>query len=311
MRIGFLFPGQGSQSVGMGKDLYEKYEEYRNVYKMVDEITEMDLERITFDSQEEILNQTNNTQIAILTMSMGILQILKNKNISADVSSGLSLGEYTALIYSNLFSFEEGVKIVQKRGELMNNLCPKGDWAMAAVLGLDEDKIIQICEKVKSGFISPANFNCPGQIVISGEREAINEMMNLAKEEGAKKVVELKTSGPFHTKMLEEASNELRKELDNININSFETKVVKNIDGKEYTSKDNIKDILARHITNPVRFEECIKTMISMGVDTFIEIGPGKTLSGFVKRTNKDVKILNINNVETLEKTLEELNKGE
>lgn len=311
MKIGFLFPGQGSQVVGMGKDLYEKYEEYKNVYKRIDKITGMDLEKITFESTEEILNQTNNTQIAILTMSMGILEILKNKNISADVSSGLSLGEYTALIYSNLISFEEGVKIVQKRGELMNNLCPKGDWSMAAVLGLDEDKIIQICEKVKLGFISPANFNCPGQIVISGEREAINEMISLAKEEGAKKVVELKTSGPFHTKMLEQASNELRKELNNINISSFETKVVKNIDGKEYTSEDDVKDILARHITNPVRFEECIKTMINMGVDTFIEIGPGKTLSGFVKRTNKDVNIFNINNVETLEKTLDELNKGE
>jgi len=311
MKIGFLFPGQGAQSVGMGKDLYEKYEEYRNIYEKVDELTGMNLKKITFDSTDEILNQTNNTQIAILTMSMGILEILKNKNITASASAGLSLGEYTSLIYSKLFSFEEGVKIVQKRGELMNNLCPDGDWSMSAVLGLDENKIIQICEKIKSGFISPANFNCPGQIVISGERKAISEMMNLAKEEGAKKVVELKTSGPFHTKMLEKASNELRKELEGININSFETKVVKNIDGKEYTLKDDIKDILANHITNPVRFEECIKTMISMGIDTFIEIGPGKTLSGFVKRTNKDVKILNINNVETLEKTLEELNKGE
>lgn len=301
MKIGFLFPGQGAQSIGMGKDLYDKYEEYRNVYKKVNDITGLNLEKITFEDSEEELNKTNNTQIAILTMSLAILELLKSKGIEAVASAGLSLGEYTALIYSKALSFEDGVKIVKKRGELMNNLCPKGDWAMAAILGLDEEKVNRICSNIKSGFIAIANFNCQGQIVVSGERKAIDEIMVLAKNQGAKKVVELKTSGPFHTKMLEEASKKLRDELEDIKINNFETKVVKNLDGNEYTLEDNIKDILAKHITNPVRFEDCIKTMIDMGVDTFIEIGPGKTLSGFVKRTSKDVRILNINNVEIFE----------
>lgn len=310
MKIGFLFPGQGAQSVGMGKDLYDKYEEYRAVYNKINNITGLNLEKITFEETEEVLNKTNNTQIAILTMSLAILELLKNNEITAIASAGLSLGEYTALIHSKAISIEEGVKIVKKRGELMNDLCPKGEWAMAAVLGLDEQKVVSICSKIKSGFISPANFNCSGQIVVSGESKAINEMMILAKEDGAKKVVELKTSGPFHTKMLEKASEELRKELETIKINNFQTKVVKNLDGKEYTLKDNIKNILALHITNPVRFEDCIKTMISMGIDTFIEIGPGKTLSGFVKRTSKDVKILNINDVNTLEEVKKELKNG-
>lgn len=301
MKIGYLFPGQGSQSIGMGKDLYEKYDLIKETYIKVKEITGIDIAKITFEGSEEELNKTQNTQIAILTMSLAILELLKSKGIEAVASAGLSLGEYTALIYSKALSFEDGVKIVKKRGELMNNLCPKGDWAMAAILGLDEEKVNRICSNIKSGFIAIANFNCQGQIVVSGERKAIDEIMVLAKNQGAKKVVELKTSGPFHTKMLEEASKKLRDELEDIKINNFETKVVKNLDGNEYTLEDNIKDILAKHITNPVRFEDCIKTMIDMGVDTFIEIGPGKTLSGFVKRTSKDVRILNINNVEIFE----------
>ena len=217
---------------------------------------------------------------------------------------GLSLGEYTALIYSGAISFEDGIKIVQKRGELMQNLCPQGDWAMAAIMGLDENKIREICTNITSGFVIPANFNCPGQIVISGERTAVLEAIEKAKQEGAKKAMELKTSGPFHTSKLTVASEELRKELENIEIGQFETKVVKNIDGKPYEKQDNVKEILANHIINPVRFTDGLQTMIDMGIDTFIEIGPGKTLSGFVKRTSKDVRILNINDVTSLENIL-------
>lgn len=304
MKIGFLFPGQGAQSVGMGKDLYEKYPEYRSVYEKVNKITGKKIDELTFNVTEEELSQTQNTQIAILTMSLAILEILKKQNIKAEVSMGLSLGEYTALIYSGALSFEDGIKIVQKRGELMQNLCPKGDWSMAAILGLDEEKIKEVCNNITTGFVAPANYNCTGQIVISGEKQAVLEAIDKCKQEGAKKAIELKTSGPFHTCKLIEASEALKKELEQIKINDFQTKVIKNIDGKSYEPKDNVKEILANHIINPVKFANGLQEMIDMGIDTFIEIGPGKTLSGFVKRTNKDVKILNINDVETLEKIL-------
>lgn len=311
MKIGFLFPGQGAQTIGMGKDLYDKFEEYRDIYDKTKEITGIDIADITFNQSEENLNQTKNTQICILTMSLAILEILKNENIKAQISMGLSLGEYAALIYSRAISFEDGIKIIKKRGEFMQKLCPEGNWSMVAILGLDEEKVIKICKSITSGFISPANFNCPGQIVVSGERTAIQEAIEKAKLEGAKKAVELKTSGPFHTKMLKQAADELRKELEKIEIKEFKTKVIKNLDGKIYDQHENIKDILASHIINPVRFEQGIQTMLDEGIDTFVEIGPGKSLSGFVKRSSKDVKILNINDIKSLENTLQELKKGE
>lgn len=306
MKIGFLFPGQGSQSIGMGKDLYEKYSEYREVYKKVDKILNMQIEKITFEGTEEELGRTDNTQIAILTMSLAILAILNKKGIKSKSSAGLSLGEYAALIESNVISFDDGVKIVKRRGELMHNLCPEGNWGMAAILGLDEQSVKESCENV-DGIARPVNFNCPGQIVISGEKEAVQEAMKIAQEKGAKRIVTLKTSGPFHTEMLKDASVNLREELEKININDVNSKVVKNIDGKQYAKTDNVKDILAAHIINPVRFEDCIKTMLDNGIDTFVEVGPGKSLSGFVKKINRDVKILNINDVPSLENSLKEL----
>lgn len=307
MKIGFLFPGQGAQSIGMGKDLYDEYEEYRNVYKKVEKITGVDVENITFNSSEEVLSQTKNTQICILTMSLAILELLKKENIEVIASSGLSLGEYSALINSGSISFEDGVKIVKTRGELMQNLCPKGNWSMLAVLGLDEETVTNVCNEITNGFVAPANFNCPGQIVISGEKQGVDEASQKLKKAGAKRIIELKTSGPFHTKMLEKASIELRKELENVKINSFETKVIKNLDGKEYTNNDNVREILSKHIINPVKFEQSLRTMIDMGIDTFIEIGPGKTLSGFVKKIDRNLNVFNINDIESYKKTISEI----
>lgn len=307
MKIGFLFPGQGAQSVGMGKDLYDEYEEYRNVYEKIKKYTGLDVANLTFNSSEDVLSQTKNTQICILSMSLAILELLKKENIKPVASCGLSLGEYSALINSGAISFEDGVKIVKKRGELMQELCPEGNWSMLAILGLDEANVLKVCNEVKCGFVAPANFNCPSQIVISGEKEAVLDAMEKAKELGAKRVIELKTSGPFHTKMLEKASIELKKELENININSFKNKVIKNIDGKEYSIDDDIKNILSEHIINPVKFEQSLQTMIDMGIDTFIEIGPGKTLSGFVKKISRDLNVYNINNVDSLKNTLSEI----
>ena len=310
MKIGFLFPGQGAQSIGMGKDLYENYQEVRDIYENVHKITGVDIKKITFDGTEQELSKTQNTQIAVLTMSLAILKLLEKKGINAEISAGLSLGEYTALIYSKCISFGDGVELVKKRGEYMQNLLPEGDWAMAAILGLEDEKVEEVCKKVVDGFVVPVNYNTQGQVVISGEKTAVEQAEIIAKERGAKKVRILKTSGPFHTKKLIEASNALRKDLEKININKFKTKVVKNINGDIYKDEENIKAILAEHMISPVKFSKCLETMLKMGIDTFVEIGPGKTLSGFVKRikTEKEIKIYNICDVKSLENTLKEIN---
>ena len=215
---------------------------------------------------------------------MAELEILKKKGIKADISAGLSLGEYTALIYSKALSFEDGVKLVQKRGEFMQYLAPKGNWQMAAILGASDEDVEVLCRKVQRGFAVPANYNCPGQIVVTGDEEGISELQNLAKEIGIKKVRILKTSGPFHTEKLKKSSKALKQELDKVEIHRLESKVVRNIDGEIYNDDDDIRDILARHIVSPVRFSKSLKMMKDLGVEEFIEVGPGKTLSGFVKR---------------------------
>lgn len=309
MKLGFVFPGQGAQYVGMGKDLYEKYDTVKNVYKKASDILGIDIAKLTFESSEEVLNQTKNTQIAILVMSLAIAELLKENNIEAEFSAGLSLGEYSALAYSSFISFEDVIKVVRKRGEFMQDYVPEGTWAMAAIIGLEDDLVEKACSDVKNGFVVPANYNCIGQIAISGERQAVLEAMENAKKLGAKRAIELKTSGPFHTEKLKTASNKLKEELEKIDINvNSNKKVIKNIDAKEYTNNDDFIDILSRHVISPVRFRKSIEEMIAQGVDTFMEIGPGKVLSGFIKKTNKDVNVMNIENVETFENCLNLLN---
>lgn len=308
MKRAFLFPGQGAQSVGMGKDFYEKYEEARKIYDKASEISGMDIKKICFEGPEEELMKTENTQIAILTTSLAILEVLRLHNIEAQIATGLSLGEYTALIYSGVISFEDGIKLIKKRGYYMQHLLPNKKFEMAAVIGLNSSKIEEVCKQIeKTGkFITPANYNCKIQTVISGEECAINEATIKLKELGAKRVIPLKTSGPFHTKKLEKAKEEYSKELDKITFNKGKVKVIKNIDGNYYLQNENLKQILAEHIVNPVRFDKTIELMENENIDEYIEIGPGKALTGFIKKDIKEAKTYNINNIETLENYLKE-----
>lgn len=313
MKIGFLFPGQGTQKVGMGKDIYEKFPEAKRIYDLVKETTGVDIAKISFEGPEETLNETKYTQLAILTMSLAILQILNKNRINQNASAGLSLGEYAALVSGGALSEVDAIKLIQKRGEYMQNLLPEGNWKMAAIFGLSEEQIREVCSKVENKFVVPANFNTKEQIVISGEEEAIIEAENIAKEMGAKKVRILNTAGPFHTEKLAESSKALKIELEKVDFKPFTSIVVKNLDGKPYKNDDNIKEILAKHIINPVRFSTTLDTMFSEKIDTFIEIGPGATLSSFVKREkgDREVNILNVCDVETLNSTINFLGGNE
>ena len=312
MRIGFLFSGQGSQFVGMGKDLYEEFIEIRNLYDYAKKITGIDIAKISFDGPEEELNRTQNTQLAILMECLAISQILKKNGIVPDAMAGLSLGEYTALIEDGVFNLADGINIVSKRGEIMQNYTPKGNWKMVAILGLDEATVEEICKSISSGFVRPANYNTNGQIVVSGEEQSVMNVGEEAKKAGSKKVSLLNTAGPFHTEKLRECSRALKSELEKICVNSKNSKVIKNLDGKYYKEKDNVSEILEKHIMNPVRFTECLKTMYENGIDTFIEIGPGRTLSGFVKRMKfENVKTMNINDVPSLEQVIKEVKEND
>lgn len=306
----FLFPGQGAQIVGMGKDIYEKYEEAKKIYDKASEISNMDIKKLCFKGSEEELAKTENTQIAILTTSLAILEVLKKYNINAQIATGLSLGEYTALIYAGIISFEEGIKLIKKRGYFMQNFIPQEKFAMSAVLGLKSDKIEEICKEFVSNgkFVVPANYNCQLQTVISGEESVILEITEKLKEKGAKRVIPLNTSGPFHTVKLEEAKEKYSKELEKVKFNIGNIKVIKNIDGKFYSKQDNIKEILAKHIISPVRFDKAIETMEQEKVEEYVEIGPGKALTGFIKKDNKEAKTYNINTLESLEKYIMEEN---
>lgn len=301
--IAFMFSGQGAQKAGMGKELYDNFPCAKEVFDKADEALGIKISDICFN-EDERLNETEYTQPAILTMSVAALKVALEKGLKADFVAGLSLGEYSAHVASGSFDFEDAVKLVRKRGRFMTEAVPLGEGGMCAVLNLEEEKIQQACDEVKDiGRCYIANYNCPGQIAIAGDKAAVEKAAEKVKELGARKAVMLNVSGPFHTPLLESASVKLNKELLQIDIKDMAVPVITNLNAKPVPSKDDIIPILTKQVMSPVRWEQTVRYLLEQGVDTFIEIGPGKTLSSFVKKVDKNVAVYNIEDMASLEKT--------
>lgn len=307
MAIAFVFPGQGAQYVGMAKDICNHYPEAMEVFDLASKALGIDMKKMVFEGDEETLKITENTQPAILTASIACLVPVLDAGIEADYTAGLSLGEYTAHVYSRTFTFSEAARLVKKRGKLMQEAVPEGVGSMAAILGLGREDVLQVCEQAKEyGVVEPANFNCPGQIVISGEVKAVEKACALALERGAKRAVPLAVSAPFHCSMLVSAGEMLELEMENLDIQSMKVPVITNISG-EIVQEGHVRQTLVQQVSNAVLWEDCVRTMIALGVDTFVEIGPGKVLSGFIKKIDKNVTTLNVEDMASLEKTLKAL----
>ena len=309
MGIAFVFSGQGSQYIGMGKELYENIPLCREVFDRGNSILDFNIKDLIFNGDKEVLNITENTQPAILMTSIAAMMALEKSDIKADIVAGLSLGEYTALIASKTLSFEDGLALVKKRGRFMQEAVPVDIGKMVAVIGLPLDKLnLVVQEASNKGIVEIANYNTKNQIVIGGEKEAVDLAKDLAIKEGAKRVIELKVSGPFHTSLLEEASIKLKEELQNIKFNDPIIKIISNVTADFVNSKEDIKDLLTKQVKTSVRLNETIERMISNDIDTFIEIGPGRVLSSFIREIAKDkeatVKIFNVEDMKSLEKTI-------
>ena len=300
-----IFPGQGAQYVGMAKDFYDSFEDSKKVFDEADDVLDIELKKICFEENDDI-NKTEYTQPAMVAAEVAIYEHLKNTGLKADVFAGLSLGEYSALVAAGAMTLADGIKTVRRRGILMQNEVPLGMGGMAAVIAMDADKIAEICENTP-GKVQIANYNCPGQIVISGEAEAVKAASAALAEAGAKRVIPLNVSGPFHSQMLVPAGEKLYDFLQGVDVAEGFAPYYCNADAEEITDAAKVKELLKRQVYSSVRWQQTIENMIADGVDTFIEVGPGKTLTGFMKKINREVKSINIATVDDLAK-LEELN---
>ena len=297
--------GQGAQYVGMAKDFYDSFEDSKKVFDEADDVLDIELKKICFEENDDI-NKTEYTQPAMVAAEVAIYEHLKNAGLKADVFAGLSLGEYSALVAAGAMTLADGIKTVRRRGILMQNEVPLGMGGMAAVIAMDADKIAEICENTP-GKVQIANYNCPGQIVISGEAEAVKAASAALAEAGAKRVIPLNVSGPFHSQMLVPAGEKLYDFLQGVDVAEGFAPYYCNADAEEITDAAKVKELLKRQVYSSVRWQQTIENMIADGVDTFIEVGPGKTLTGFMKKINREVKSINIATVDDLAK-LEELN---
>ncbi len=307
-KLAFIFPGQGAQYVGMGKDIAGEYKSADAIFDAASEALGFDIKEMIFNGEDETLKITENTQPTIVTTSVACMQPLLDKGIKPDFVAGLSLGEYAAHVAAGTISFKDAVALVRKRGKFMQEAVPVGVGAMSAIIGLDNEAVIESCKEASEfGVCEPANFNCPGQLAIAGEVAAVEKANEICKSKGAKRAMMLAVSAPFHCSLLKPAGERLAAELENIPLKDIQIPVVVNVTAKCVTDKDEVKQTLINQVSSSVLWENCVKTMIEQGVDTFVEIGPGKVLSGFVKKINKDVKVLNVENLDSLNATLQEL----
>ncbi|MGG0718866.1 ACP S-malonyltransferase [Robertmurraya massiliosenegalensis] len=311
-KIAFVFPGQGSQTVGMGQSLAEKDESVRSIFQKADDKLGFALSNIIFEGPQEELTLTTNAQPALLTTSVAILDYFKQANIEADYVAGHSLGEYTALVAAGALSFEDGVYAVRKRGEFMEEAVPNREGTMAAVLGLDRHELKKVTDEItKDGDpVQLANINCPGQIVISGSRQGVELASVKGKEVGAKRVLPLEVSGPFHSSLMKPASDKLSAVLDEVEIHEAKIPVIANVSATAMTNPSEIKEKLIEQLYSPVQWEDSVKKMIDLGVDTFIEIGPGKVLSGLVRKIDRNVTTYAISDEESFKSVYEALKEG-
>lgn len=306
-KIAFVFPGQGAQYTGMGKDFYEKYDRAKEVFAIAGKVSGISMEELIFQENEK-LDITKYTQVAMLAVELAIYRVLKEHGITSSVNAGLSLGEYAALTASGGLSVHDALALVVKRGKLMQEAVPTGG-AMTAVVGFSNDKIEEICNKTE-GIVSIANYNCPGQTVISGEEEAVNKAVLSLKDAGAKRCIPLNVSGPFHSKMLESAGKKLAEELEKVEIGEIDIPYVSNVTADYVTDKEVVKGLLEQQISSSVRWQQSVELMVSDGVDTFIEIGPKKTLTGFLKKIAPQCTGYHVDTVEDMEKLLESLQES-
>ena len=301
-KTAFIFPGQGSQYVGMGKEFADHFPVAQETFDEANDALGFDLQRLCFDGPEYELKLTTNTQPSILTMSIAALRVLRQEvGWHPDYLAGHSLGEFSALVAAEAMNFRDAVKMVRLRGQFMQEAVPVGTGGMAAVLGLERPQVEELCQRAAQGeILTPANFNSPGQIVISGEMRAIERGIAMAQEMGAKKAVLLQVSAPFHSPLMETAGQRLGAELEQIQINELTTPVVTNVEAEPNTAKERVRDLLVRQMSNPVRWEDSVNRMIQLGAERFVEIGPGRVLSGLIRRIDGTREMLHFENLASL-----------
>ena len=301
-KTAFVFPGQGAQKPGMGKDFYDAFDTAKQIFEDASNWLSLDMKALCFEENEK-LDLTEYTQAALVTTSLAMAHVVREKGLTPDVTAGLSLGEYCAIEMAGGMSLKSAVCTVRERGILMEHAVPAGKGSMAAVLGMKAEDIESTISSVDG--VEIANYNCPGQIVITGKKEGVERAAELLKENGAKRVIPLNVSGPFHSSMLKKAGQELEKILENQEISPLKIPYVTNVTGDFVHEEREIKSLLSRQISSPVKWQQSVENMILNGVDTFVEIGPGRTLNGFIRKINRDVSVYSIQTVEDMEKVIQ------